>query len=762
MARKFKLRPIARILAGREGCARSERGSQQARGQRGDGCRAEARSRGDLLPLGTMVTCIALAPAGAIAQPPAPTDTTLPEVKVQDTAGADDYSAPISTVGGGNVPTRVLDIPQTVNIINRAVMQAQGATSLQDALLYVPGVTLGAAEGGTIGNNINLRGFSARTDIYLDGMRDRGQYYRDVFALDAIEVLKGPSSMLFGRGSTGGIINQVSKFPSLTPYGEASVTVGTQPSLRGTADYNQPLSDTSAFRVSAMAQDVYSTRDVMKYKDFGIAPSLRFGIGTPTQVTLSGLFLYNDDMPDYGLPPVNGRPAGVDRKTFYGLTDDRTIQNVAQLGAIVSHDFSPQVTLRNQTSYFHYDIDARESGPNSVGTVTGGVYTPFPVANASNSTLLPLAALSVQLGSHDRQITDESLYNQTDLITRFETGPVRHTLLLGLELGWDSYRNQNFSRALPVVPLVAPPYLPAPPTAVSIPGNLVDASATDIAPYVNDTMELSDHWKVVAGLRYDRYKASITNTISPPPSADQTVGFTSVRAGVIYEPTNAQSYYVAYGTSFNPSLETLALTSGQQSLKPEESESFEIGAKWEVMNGNLLLTSALFQIEKQNARSQISPGVYQLTGDVRVRGFEAAAAGRITRNWQLIAGYTFLDAEIVKASALDGTQGKVPANTPQNSASLWTTYNFAPQWEAGTGMVYLSNRYANNTNTVSVGSYFRWDATVAYHQPKYDIRLNLLNLTNDLSFLQLIPSDRGRSVPGIARTALLTFTYKFF
>src|SRR5215470_10825874 len=274
MARKFKVRPIARILAGLEGRARSDRGSREEREERGNGCPAEASSRGDLLPLGTMVTCMALAPAGVLAQAPAPTDTTLPEVKVQDTAGADDYSAPISTVGGGNVPTRVLDIPQTVNIINRAVMQAQGATSLQDALLYVPGVTLGAAEGGTIGNNINLRGFSARTDLYLDTMRDRGQYYRDVFALDSVEVLKGPSSMLFGRGSTGGVINQVSKQPSRTPHNEVSVTAGTQPSVRATADVNQPFADNSAFRIAAMGQKVDSTRDVMTNKDYGVAPSL--------------------------------------------------------------------------------------------------------------------------------------------------------------------------------------------------------------------------------------------------------------------------------------------------------------------------------------------------------------------------------------------------------------------------------------------------------------------------------------------------------
>src|SRR5262245_8864153 len=414
------------------------------------------------LPLGTALARAALAPvaAAAFAQAAAPAEATLPEVKV--TSPTEGYNTSTSTIGGNKTPTSVLDIPQSVNIINRQVMDAQGATSLADALRNVPGITFGAAEGGTIGNNINLRGFSARTDIYLDAMRDRGQYYRDVFSLDAVEVLKGPSSMLFGRGSTGGVINQVSKAPSLAPYNEATVTVGTQPSLRLTADVNQPISDTAAFRIAAMGQDVDSTRDVMNYKDYGVAPSLRFGIGTPTQVTLSALLVHNRDMPDYGLPPVNGRPADVNRKTFYGLTDDRTIQDVAQVAATVVHQLAPNATLRNQTQYFHYDIDAVESGPNSVGTVSGGVYTPFAATNLSNSTNLPLSQLFVQLGSHDRNITDESLYNQTDLITEFQTGPIRHSLLLGLEVGWDSYRNQAYLRNLPVVPLVDPPHIAAP------------------------------------------------------------------------------------------------------------------------------------------------------------------------------------------------------------------------------------------------------------------------------------------------------------
>ncbi len=202
-------------------------------------------------------------------------------------------------------------------------------TSLGDALRNVPGITIGAAEGGSIGNNFNLRGFSARTDLYLDGMRDRGQYYRDVFSLDAVEVLQGPSSMLFGRGSTGGVINQVSKLPTLAPFGNVALSVGTQPSVRATLDYNQPIDGTSAFRIAAMAQDVHSTRDVMENQDYGLAPSLRFGIGTPTEVTLNALLMHNHDMPDYGLPPLNGAPAPVNRKNFYGATDDRTIQDVS-------------------------------------------------------------------------------------------------------------------------------------------------------------------------------------------------------------------------------------------------------------------------------------------------------------------------------------------------------------------------------------------------------------------------------------------------
>jgi len=727
------------------------------------------KHRFKLRPIAQVLACAAFAPGLGFAQTPPPADTMLPEVKVKDSASTPDYNPPVSSIGGG-VATPIRDIPQSVTVINSALMRAQAATSLGDALRNVPGITMGAAEGGSIGNNFNLRGFSARTDLYLDGMRDRGQYYRDVFSLDAVEVLQGPSSMLFGRGSTGGVINQVTKLPSLAPSGTASVIVGTQPSVRVTTDVNQVIDETSAYRIAAMAQDVHSTRDVMKNQDYGVAPSLRLGIGTPTEVTLNALFAYNDDMPDYGLPPVNGAPAAVNRKNFYGATDDRTLQSVANLNATISHKLTADATVRNQTQYSYYRINARESGPNNVGTINAsGVYTMFPATNLANGTALPLESLYVGIGSHDRIITDWSLYNQTDLVTIFSTGPIRHQLIAGLEFGWDENDTNNTSRNIPgnpnalfrVVSLTDPAYEPAG-SLPSVQGNKVSASATDVAPYINDTMSIGDQWKVVAGIRYDSYRASLTNTTSLPPSASQAIGFTSVRAGMIWQPTETQSYYASYGTSFNPSLETLALTSGQQSLDPETSSQYEVGAKWDVLDGNLSLTAALFQVEKDHTRSQISPGVYELTGDVRVRGFQLTAAGRVTPALQVFGGYTYLDAEIVNASVLDNTKGKVPANTPESSASLWATYEFTREWQAGTGFVYMSDRYTSNTNAVKAPYYFRWDAMAAFIQPKYIVQLNVQNLTNHLNYDALIPSDRGRSVPGTNLQALLSFTYKFF
>jgi catecholate siderophore receptor len=680
----------------------------------------------------------------------------LPTVQVNDAVDRNTFQAETSTVGG-KTPTALRDIPQAVTVIDRALIDSQGVTSFQDALRNAPGVTIGGAEGGSIGNNVNLRGFAARTDIYLDGFRDRGQYYRDTFDLDAIEVLYGPSSMLFGRGSTGGVINQVSKQAQLKPISEVTAQVGTNDRYRTSVDLDRALSDTAAFRINAFGQSVGSTRDEMRNKDYGIAPTVKFGIGTPTEVTLSALIQHNRDMPDYGVPPVNGRPVPVDKGTFYGLTDDRTIQDVQIVSARIDHRFSENLQLRNQTQYSHYVTDARESGPSAV--LTGPLSTSTALTNG-NYTPLPLTSLFARIGSHDRVISDQSIYNTTDLISKFVTGPLRHELITGVELGHDSYSNQATARTnLPITPILDPIYTSTPGNSATTIGNYANAGANSVAAYANDTISIGDHWKIVAGLRWDHYQAHIDNTITLPGYASQTNNFTSVRTGVIWQPTEEQSYYVSYGTSFNPSLETLTVTNGQQNLPPESNRSYEVGGKWDLLDGNLSINSSLFQITKTNARTAVSTGVYELDGNIRVNGFQTGVSGRITKKWLVFAGYTYLDAEIIKAA--DGTQGNTPANVPRNTATLWTTYEPFNHWEIGGGVNYMSSRYVANNNLVSVGSFARWDATVAYRQKQYDLRLNLLNLTNKYYYDSLIPSDGGRAIPANGRTVLLTGTYRF-
>ncbi|KAA0088637.1 TonB-dependent siderophore receptor [Paraburkholderia sp. T12-10] len=681
--------------------------------------------------------------------------TALPAVEVGGNALHHDFRSETSTVGA-KAPAAQRDIAQSVTVINQALMKSQGATSFQDSLRNAPGITIGGAEGGQIGNNINLRGFTAQNDIYLDGFRDRNQYYRDTFDLESIEVLYGPSSMLFGRGSTGGVINQVSKRPTLKASGEISTTLGTHDRYRTAVDLNRPLTETAAFRIDAFGQSLGSTRDVMKNKDYGIAPSIRFGIGTPTEITLSALIQHNYDMPDYGVQSIDGHPFAPSMHTDYGLTDDRTIQDVQTLTARIDHKVSDSLSVSNQTRFSHSMTDARETAAAKV--LTGPLASSTPLSNG-NYTTLPLEDLYVRLASHDRVIENHSVYNETMVRYRFDTGPLGHDLIGGAQLGHDSYGNQAYTRNnMPIVSLVDPVYMGTPSSVTQTVGNRADSGATSLAAYLNDTVSVGQHWKVIGGLRWDRFQAHIRNTVNAPAYAAQTNYFTSVRAGAIYQPTDWQSYYVSYGTSFNPSLEALTVTNLTQNLAPEHSKSYEIGGKWDLLGGNLSVTSAWFLQEKDNARTQVSSTEYTLDGDIRVRGYQASITGHLLPNWQVFGGYTYMDAVIMRAA--DGTSGHVPANTPRNTLTLWTTYNLTPHWEIGGGPTYMSARYAANTNYVQVGGYTRWDAMAAYHEKKWDLRLNLLNLTNKFYYDALIQSDGGRSVPGIGRTLLATLEYR--
>ena len=686
------------------------------------------------------------------------------------------------------LPAELKDIPQSVIVIDKAVMESQGATSLASALRNVPGLTIGGAEGGQIGTNINLNGFSARTDMFLDGVRDRGQYYRDTFSLDSIEVLMGPSSMLFGRGSTGGVINQVSKQPSLKAANEVQVSAMTTGLVRTVIDSNIPLSDTSAFRIAAMGQEGNANnRDQNRVQDIGVAPSLKFGIGEPTTITLSALLQHNNDQVDYGIPNLNGGFVPVSSNSAYGYSNDSTVSDIMSLSAVVEHKLSSTNRIRNQTVFSRVLTNAQETSPQGLGTVVKGrgfvalptaSTTAFPAALTSS---LPLSQIWVRQQSRDRQIQDNSIFNLSEFSGEYRLGSIKHNVLVGLELSHDTYSNQGYYRNgtcdnvamnaagatngfVGCTPLLNPAGGSSPGNVLSQAGNFATGSATDIGLYVNDTIELDPQFKLVAGLRGDRYSATIGNSISSattPENADQVVNYLSVRGGAIWQPTVSQSYYLSYSTSFNPSLEQLTNTTGGTApLAPQENRAYEVGGKWDLNEGKLSLTSALFQITQYNARSQDALGVYTASGTVQVRGARLGVVGQVSNQFQIFGGYTYLDASISDGIA-PGTEGKTPANTPKNSASLWGVYSLTPEWEVGGGATYVGQRYANNTNLTSADAYVRWDATLAYRQPKYDIRLNVFNLTNANYYDGLIPSDGGRAIPGAGRSAMLTLAVRF-
>jgi len=723
------------------------------------------------LVIGAAGLGLALSPASALAGD----EAIAPLEGVTVTAS----NGPVAVNALTRLPQDPRDIPQSVTVLDRAMLQSQGAASLTDALRNVPGITIAGAEGGQIGNNINLNGFSARTDIFMDGFRDRGQYYRDTFALESVEVLMGPSSMLFGRGSTGGAINQASKAASLTPAAEFVLSHTANGLARGAADVNAPLSDLSAFRVSAMGQQgAVSTRKQTTVQDYGVAPVYSWGIGAPTTLTLSGLLQHNNDRPDYGVAGLNNAPVQSGVNTVYGYSDDRTIQDVQAVSAQIRRRFASGLTLRDQLQYNGVDTDARETSPQTLGTVGAGGFTALTPTGLSS---LPLSQLWVRMQSHDRVVRDTSLFNQAEASGDLTTGPMTHALLAGIEVGHDSYANQGSYRNgscngvalggasgyIACFPVLNPAYAASNPANASIAGNLAGGKADTAAAYLNDSLALTPQLKLVGGVRYDRYAATIANAINSAntagstafPSLSQTVTYASVRGGAIWQPTRAQSYYVSYSTSFNPSLEQLTSTTGiSRPLPPESNRAYEAGGKWHEAR-KLDLTAAVFRITKYNARSQNTDGSYSPDGTVEVQGVRLGAQGRVARGWQVYGGYTHLDARIVSAISA-GTQGKIPLNTPRDSATLWTTYELGHHLQIGGGAVYLSQRYLTNLDTIGVPGFTRLDATLAWRQPKYDVRLNLFNLLDAKYYDNLQQSDGGRAVAGAGRTAMLTLVYR--
>lgn len=684
------------------------------------------------------------------------------------------------------------DTPQTVQIIPAETLQKQGATTLSDVFRNVSGLSFSAGEGNPVGGDqFKLRGFSARDDLFVDGVRDIGTFYRDPFNLESVEVSKGPAGAYNGRGSTGGSINQVAKSPKAQAFADASLTLGNDQTRRASLDLNRPLSAAgdAAWRLNLMAHDSeVNGRDSVRQKRFGIAPSLAFGLGRDTRLVLSAFHTEQDNLPDYGLPTVRetrfaesgflGRVAPVDRDSFYGYTQ-RDMEDVraSHLTAKLDHVFSPTLSTRQQIKWQQVDHAYIVSAPRIQANVPGSMAGQFLINDTSQ----------VVGNAKFRDSREQLLSYQGDLVARLRSGSVETTLVAGLELSRGELDNK---RRLDVNGYATSLFRPDAEGALTpaqlgvFNGTRAEFDSQGEAVYLIANSKLSPQWQLGAGLRRDwvELRARALNDGRVPSytgSRSRKDAETSWRASVVYKPVEQGSFYLGLGSSFDPASSSAAAAAGVTQpgggnnnlpfesgfdVDPEATRSIELGSKWELAGGRLGLTGAIFRTDKRNARTLALDGTVSVDGRQRIEGVDLGLQGAITRDWDLTLNYTYLRGRILASGDVRDPEGGRIDNTPRHSLSLWTIVRPAPRWEAGFGLVYLderSNRPASASGQVpvTVPGYTRLDATVAWQPaPALGLRLNVLNLGNKDYFESL---GTAQAIPGATRTIRLSAHYRF-
>ncbi len=673
------------------------------------------------------------------------------------------------------VPLR--DVPQTITVVPKSVIQERGATSLRDVLRNVPGISIQAGEGGVpAGDNMSIRGFSARTDMFVDGIRDFGGYTRDPFNMEQVEVAKGPSSANAGRGSTGGSVNMVSKSPKLQPGYQIEAGAGTDSYFRNTLDLNQPLGEHTALRLNTLYHNADTPgRGEATEERFGLAASLAFGLETDTRFTLSYFHMEQEAMPDYGIPWVPGRSttAGVTTtylnglgsyinqappvsyENYYGLLArdyERTRTDIVT--AQFEHDFSDKVKITNTFRVGRTVRDSVITAPRFLDVQAG--------ANITYD-----GTITRQLQSRDQ--TDSIIADQINLTAKFETGFLKHDLVAGGEFVYETSKNYGRAgTAAPTTNIYNPnpnqPYL----GRIGRTGAYTDAESLSLSAYAFDTIHIGDQWEVSGGLRYDRFTTKYKSVTAAGVATNlgRTDEMLSWRAGVVYKPRENGSIYAAYGTSFNPSAEGLTLSTTANaanniSIDPEQSNTIEFGTKWDLLDERLQLTAALFRTTKTNARTEdvLVNDIIVLDGEQRVQGIEFGFAGNITDKWRVFGGYAYLQSEILYSKTAAEINRPVN-NTPEHTGNLWTVYDLPHGFQIGFGMQYIGTRFnGNSISSREAPAYVLFDALLGYEVNKnFSLRLNVNNLTDEEYIDRL---GGGHFVPGNGRLVMLTATYKF-
>ena len=736
-----------------------------------------------------------IATAPAVAAPTGGDNTEVSTVKIDARRVADPSSSKFTAP--------LVDTPKSVTVIPSKIIEQTAATSLTDILRTSPGITFGAGEGGQpLADRPFIRGSSSANNIFVDGVRDSGGQTREVFNLEQVEVVKGPDSAYGGRGSGGGSINLSSKTPKADTFARGSVGVGTDAYVRASADLNYAINDSVAVRLNVLGtQGNTPGRKAVDFDRWGVAPSLAIGLNGDTQITVAYYHLDTNQTPDYGIPlltkTTEPRTASgilnVDRRSFYGIESrdfQKTKSDIATFA--IDHKIDDDLNVRQVVRYSKSVNDYLVTNPGDGGAaqfVQGQWW--------------------MKRGTKSRWNPTETVAAVTDLHGKKTFAGLEHSFDVGIELSREENRNASYLPYGTTTSACPTGFVIAAATLTSVGGGdctlVYKPNANDVwvgtlnkgpasrnltktaAIYGFDTIKFGDKILLNLGLRHDSYESRGVDASSTSANGVVTAvtytprggswDFTNYQVGLVYKPTTSSSLYVSYGTASTPP----GVTGGDQNsntstgtgnlatvqLEPEDSESFELGAKANVFHDTLALSAAAFKTTRKNAQIQIDANTYAQVGEVEVKGFELGFSGNVTPKWQVFGGYTYMDSELVRGAYTSVNQGDPLANTPKHTFSTFTTYKITRRIALGGGAYYVSTSFGGNqggagggANRVYAPSYTRYDAFASWSiNPKVDLQLNVQNLTDERYIARTNGVHHADPAPG--RQAILTLNVKY-
>ena len=671
----------------------------------------------------------------------------LIEIEVKDNVARTYLKKRISSAT--KTDTRIRDIPQSISVITEEQIKDQSLLGLTDAIKYSPGVIAGQGEGNR--DSVWFRGNQSTSDLFVDGVRDDVQYYRDLYNIDRVEVLMGPNGMIFGRGGVGGVINRVTKEAHWENKNELRMQGGTYDHKRSSIDLNSGINETLAVRINAMIEDSGSFRQGVESEKKAINPTFTFKPSDKTKIVV-GMEYFNDKRTnDRGIPSVsNGlqsRPFSTSRSTFFGNASQSPNEAIVKNGyAIIDHTFDNGMSVKNTTRFSDYDKYYQNVYANS-SVQANGTFT---------------------IDGYYDNTQRQNFFNQTDLTYNFKTGSVSHKLLTGLEIGLQE--NQNYrivNSGTDPTPLASNPF-----ALLTFNSSRSRNTSTDIsnqAIYLQDQIYLNEQFQIIAGLRYDKFKTKFNDSVTIANSATINDQFISPRVGLVYKPIEPVSLYTNYSLSYLPRTgeQLTSLTSSIKSFDPEKFTNIEAGIKYDLLQ-SFSISSSIYRLERSKmAITDPSSPTNTIIVDGQVtKGFELGVAGKLFDSYSMYGGYTYQDAEITKNQGTGDAQitsGTPLGHVPKHTFSLWNKYEMNETWSAALGIVSRSDMFAATPTTstaVKLPGYARLDAAIyANINKQTKLQLNIENLL-DKTYYQSAHNNNN-IMYGYPLTARATLTYTF-